>query len=440
MTIRLESLFMNKCSGAFLDELSWRGLIHDSTDLAELRAHLDSGQRRFYIGFDPSASSLTIGNLVPMTLIIRGARAGLGAVCLLGGGTGLIGDPSGRSAERSLLSVEDVHRNVARHRAVMTAVFERALDTEELPEFVDNGEWLNSLPMIDFLRDVGKHFPVNEMLRRDSVRRRIEDPDVGLSFTEFSYSLLQAYDFMRLRADRDVTLQIGASDQWGNIVAGIDYVRRVLHERVHGLTCPLLLRSDGGKFGKTEKGAVWITADRTSPYTLYQFVVNLTDEDAQRFALFFSLEPREKLEKLLAEHAERPAKRVLQRHMARELTTLLHGVDACEKVEAASQALFSGDVRSIGRDMLGDVFADVPTVELSFNDLEGDGLTVVDLLIAVGLATSRRDAREHLANGAVLINGERATIHSVITAADLMHASVVLVRRGKREWRVVRFI
>jgi tyrosyl-tRNA synthetase len=431
---------MSKPSGAFLDELAWRGLIHDSTDLTELRAHLDSGRRRFYIGFDPSASSLTIGNLVPMTLIMRGARAGLGAVCLLGGGTGLIGDPSGRSAERSLLTEEEVRQNVAHHRAIMTTVFERALEADELPEFVDNSEWLNALSMIDFLRDVGKHFPINEMLRRDSVRRRLTDPNVGLSYTEFSYSLLQAYDFMRLRADRGVTLQIGASDQWGNIVAGIDYVRHVLHEQVYGLTCPLLLRSDGGKFGKTEKGAVWITADRTSPYTLYQFIMNLTDQDAARFALFFSLEPRERLEKLLAEHAETPAKRTLQRHMARELTTLLHGADACEKAEAASQALFSGDVRSISPDMLGEVFADVPTIELPSRNLEGDGWDVVELLIAVGLATSRRDAREHLGNGAVLINGERSTIGSVVTTGDLLHSSVILVRRGKREWRVARFL
>lgn len=430
---------MTKPSGPLLDELSWRGLIHDSTDLSQLRTHLDSGRRRFYIGFDPTASSLTIGNLLPMTLIMRGARAGMGAVCLLGGGTGLIGDPSGRSAERRLLSVEETHQNVARHRAIMTAIFERALDADELPDFMDNSEWLTSLSMIDFLRDVGKFFPVTEMLRRESVRRRIEDPEVGLSYTEFSYSLLQAYDFMRLRADHGVTLQMGASDQWGNIVAGIDFVRRALREQVYGLTCPLLLRSDGGKFGKTEKGAVWITADRTSPYTLYQFVMNLTDEDAQRFALFFSLERREQLEKLLAEHAETPAKRTLQRHMARELTTLLHGAQAYEKAEGASQALFSGDVQSISGDLLGDVFADVPTVELPLSDLEAGGLHVADLLIAVGLATSRRDAREHLSNGAVLVNGEKVTAGSVVTTTDLLHSSVILVRRGKREWRVARF-
>ncbi|HEY1967781.1 MAG TPA: tyrosine--tRNA ligase [Pseudonocardia sp.] len=430
---------MTDVGGTLLDELSWRGLIHDSTDPAELREHLETGRRRFYIGFDPSASSLTIGNLLPMTLIMRGARAGLKPVVLFGGGTGMIGDPSGKSAERSLLVADEVTQNVGRHQQLMSGIFERALGTDNLPEFVNNADWLNTTSMIDFLRDVGKHFPVTEMLRRDSVKRRLDDPDVGLTFTEFSYSLLQAYDFAHLRANFGVTLQMGASDQWGNIVAGIDYVRRVLRERVHGLTCPLLLRSDGTKFGKTEKGAVWISADRTSPYTLYQFIINLADADAERFALFFSLEPRHRLEKLLAEHAERPSRRALQRHLASEMTTLLHGEDLSRKAEAASEALFSGEVRSIDADMLGDVFADVPTVDLQRADLDGDGLSAPDLVVALGLARGKREAREHLSNGAVTVNGAKVTEHSVIAENDLMHGAVILVRRGKREWRVARF-
>jgi tyrosyl-tRNA synthetase len=431
---------MTKVSGSLLDELSWRGLIHDSTDPAELRAHLASGRRRFYIGFDPSAPSLTIGNLLPMTLIIRGARAGLEPVVLFGGGTGMIGDPSGKSAERSLLVADEVKQNVARHQSLMSRVFKRALTTDQIPEFVDNADWLNSMSMIDFLRDVGKNFPVAEMLRRDSVRRRMEDADAGLTFTEFSYSLLQAYDFARLRADRDVTLQLGASDQWGNIVAGIDYVRRTLRERVYGLTCPLLLRSDGSKFGKTERGAVWISADRTSPYTLYQFLINLADDEAERFALFFSLAPRDTLEKLLAEHAERPARRALQRHLAREMTSLIHGDDVCQKAEAASEALFSGAVRSIDKDMLGEVFAEVPSVDLALDDLDGDGMNIVDLLVAVELARGKREAREHLSNGAVTVNGDKVSEQTCIGESDLMHGSIILVRRGKREWRMAHFI
>ena len=236
-----------------------------------------------------------------------------------------------------------------------------------------------------------------------------------------------------------MTLQIGASDQWGNIVAGIDYVRRALREQVYGLTCPLLLRPDGTKFGKSEKGAVWISADRTSPYTFYQFVINLSDDEARKFALAFSLSERETLEKLLAAHAENPAKRALQRHLDRELTTLLHGEAAVEAAEAASAALFSGDVASIGPEMLGDVFADVPTVDEPVSRLDGDGWPVVDLLIAAGLAKSKREAREHLGNGAVLVDGAKATAEATVTSADLLHGAVVLVRRGRREWRVARF-
>jgi tyrosyl-tRNA synthetase len=322
-----------------LDELAWRGLIHDSTDPAELRKHLDSGRRRFYIGFDPSAPSLTIGNLLPMTLIIRGALAGLEPVVVFGGGTGLIGDPSGKSVERSLLTVEETNANVARHQGLMAPIFDRALGSERMPEFVDNAEWLCSLSVLDFLLDVGRHFPTNQMIRRESVRRRLEDPEVGITYTEFSYALLQGYDFMRLFADRNVTLQLGASDQWGNITAGIDHIRRTLRAEAHGLTCPLLLRSDGTKFGKTEKGAIWISADRTPPGELYHFLLNLADPDARQFALYFSFEPREILEKLFTEHNTDPSRRTLQRHIAREITALLHGLDAFESAEAAAAGI-----------------------------------------------------------------------------------------------------
>ncbi|MBL7495993.1 tyrosine--tRNA ligase [Frankia sp. CNm7] len=427
-------------TSALLEELSWRGMIHDSTDPAELRAHLDSGARRVYMGFDPTAPSLTIGNLLAMTLLIRAARAGVAPVALFGGGTGLIGDPSGKSAERQLLSADDVAANVARHQELARSIFARALEPEQMPLFLDNSAWLGGLGMIEFLRDVGKHFPVGEMTKRDMVRRRLDDPNAGLTYTEFSYALLQAYDFRRLCEDHGVTLQMGGSDQWGNIVAGIDYIRRVLRTQAHGITCPLLLRSDGTKFGKSEKGAVWLSADRTSPYTFYQFVINLSDEDARRFALFFSLTDREPLEKLFAQHAETPARRTLQRHLARELTTLVHGPEATEAAEAASEALFKGDVRAIGPEMLGDVFADVPSIDEPASRLAGEGWPVVDLLIAVGLASSKRDAREHLGNGAVLVNGVKATDPAArVTAADLLHGSVVLVRRGRREWRVARF-
>lgn len=249
----------------------------------------------------------------------------------------LIGDPSGKSVERSLLTVEDAKANVARHQGLMAPIFERALGSERMPEFVDNAEWLLSQSVLDFLLDVGKHFPTSHMIRRESVRRRLEDPEAGITYTEFSYALLQGYDFMRLFADRNVTLQMGASDQWGNITAGIDYIRRILRAEAHGVTCPLLLlRSDGTKFGKTEKGAIWISADRTPSVELYDFLFNLADADARQFALFFSLEPRETLEKLLTEHETDPSRRTLQRHVAREMTTLVHGHEAFESAEAVA--------------------------------------------------------------------------------------------------------
>lgn len=422
-----------------IEELQWRGLIHDSTDLDQLSEHLTSGRRRFYIGFDPTASSLTIGNLLAMTMIIRGALAGLDAVVLLGGGTGLIGDPSGKSTERNLLSIGDARENATRHRALMTPIFQRALGEERLPRFVDNVEWLGKITILEFLRDVGKHFPVSEMIRRDSVRRRLEQAEVGMSFTEFSYSLLQSYDFARLRADHGVTVQLGASDQWGNIVAGIDYVRRTQRTQVFGLTCPLLLRADGTKFGKSEKGAIWISADRTSPYQFYQFLVNLTDEEAHKFALFFSLESREFLEKLFAEHEATPAKRALQRHIARELTTLLHGGDECDRAIAASRALFTGDVRGLDAATIEQVFAEAPSRDFDRAKLDGPGMSHVDLLTETGLASSRRQAREFLGAGAVSVNGASVGLEGAVTADDLLHGTVLLVRRGKREWRVARF-
>lgn len=325
---------MTVAQTTLLDELQWRGLIHSSTDLDQLREHLATGHRRFYVGFDPTAPSLTIGNLLAMSLVIRGARAGLGAVVLLGGGTGLIGDPSGKTAERTLLPAEQASDNVTRHRKLMTTIFKRALTPEQMPVFVDNFDWLGKLTVIDLLRDVGKNFPVGELTRRDSVKRRLDDPEVGLSYTEFSYALLQAYDFQNLCASHGVTLQLGASDQWGNIVAGIDFVRRTLRQPVYGLTCPLLLRSDGTKFGKTEKGAIWISADRTPPRELFQFLAGMPDSDALQFALFFSLDSREQLADLFDHHHSDHSKRPLQLHVARELTTLLHGSAASHEAEA----------------------------------------------------------------------------------------------------------
>jgi tyrosyl-tRNA synthetase len=421
-----------------IDELQWRGLLHDSTELAQLNEHLNARQRRFYIGFDPTAPSLTIGNLLAIMMVIRGIRAGLSAVVLLGGGTGLIGDPSGKSEERTLLSIDEAQANVERHRKLMNTIIERAVPKDSLPEFRDNYEWLGKINAIEFLRDVGKHFSVSEMMRRDSVARRLNDPNQGLSYTEFAYSLLQAYDFMRLCKDHQVTVQMGASDQWGNIVAGIDYVRRVLREPVHGLTCPLLLRADGTKFGKSESGAIWLTADRTSPYQFYQFLLNLADEEAKNFALKFSLESKSKLDELFAQMLEAPEKRPLQRHIAEEVTTLVHGKEECAKAQAVSAALFSGDIRSIDPSVINDFFNEAPSAVLSKSLVEGEGTSIIEFLVQSGLASSKGDAKRKLESNGLSINGEKVTTDRKLSKADLLHENLIMAKHGK-QWKVVRF-
>lgn len=424
----------------FLTELQWRGLIHDSTDLQALDEHLNSGKRSFYIGFDPSSESLTIGNLLAMIMVIRGARAGLNAVVLLGGATGLIGDPSGKSEERTLLPIEEAQKNAAKHRDLMLGIFKRALNEGQLPRFANNIDWLGKMNAIEFLRDVGKHFSVTEMMRRDSVKRRISgESGEGLSYTEFSYSLLQSYDFMQLCKELDVTLQMGASDQWGNIVAGIDYVRRILGKTVYALTCPLLLRADGTKFGKTEKGAVWISAERTSPYQFYQFLINIADDEAEKFALFFSLESREFLENLFAEQKAAPHERKLQRHIARELTSIVHGEEACKGAEAATQALFSGNVKSLDLKQINEIFADAPSVNLGLDSLEAGSLSLVSVLAESGLVQSKGQAKKDVANGAISVNGEQVKADMTLSKEHLLHNSVLLLRRGKKDWRIVRF-
>lgn len=421
-----------------IDELQWRGLLHDSTELPLLNEHLNAKQRRFYIGFDPSAPSLTIGNLLAVMMVIRGIKAGLSAVVLLGGGTGLIGDPSGKSEERTLMPIEEAHANVERHRKMMTAIIERAVGADKLPQFVNNYDWLSKINAIEFLRDVGKHFSVSEMMRRDSVSRRLNDPNQGLSYTEFAYSLLQAYDFMRLCQDHDVTIQMGASDQWGNIVAGIDYVRRVLKTSVHGLTCPLLLRADGTKFGKSEKGAIWLTADRTSPYQFYQFLVNMGDEEVKKFSLYFSLAPKEQLDELFAEQAASPEKRPLQRFIAQEITTLVHGEEEFKKAQQISEALFSGDIRSIDPSVINDFFNEAPSVVLERKLLDGEGVSIIEFLVQSGVASSKGDAKRKLESNGLAINGEKVTQDRKLTVADLLHTDLIMAKHGK-QWKVAKF-
>jgi len=421
----------------FINELRWRGLLKDCTDEAALREHLETGPRLAYSGFDPTADSLTVGNLVPIMVLVHLARAGHTPVVLQGGGTGLIGDPSGKEAERQLRSADEVAANVRAQREIFERVFSER-NGLPAPLIVDNLEWLAKLSYIELLRDVGKHFSVNMMIQKESVKQRLENREQGISYTEFSYMILQAYDFHVLRRDRNITIQIGGSDQWGNIVAGCDLIRRHDHGDAFGLTAPLVTKADGSKFGKTESGAVWLSAHRTSPYQLYQWCINAADEDVVRFLKLFTLLTQDEIAAIEAEHNQAPGKRFAQTRFAEELVRFLHGEDALAGAQAASRALFSGDVRGLDEAALRDVFAETPHTELPASRL-ADGMPILDLLVDTGLARSKREAKEFLAAGSVAVSGEKADPEHVVTPADILPGQVTLLRRGKKIWHVVRW-
>lgn len=512
-----------------IDELRWRGLLHQCTDEAGLRAHLadpDNHPRKIYAGFDPTAPSLTIGNLVPIMLLGHVKRAGHIPVVLMGGGTGLIGDPSGKSAERTLMTRETVETHINAQRPI----FDRVLGGKKVRgahthTIVNNADWLCSISYIDALRDIGKFFSVNMMMQKESVKARLENREQGISYTEFSYMILQAYDFAYLYQRQGVTVQMGGSDQFGNIVAGIDLtwskwamlffsvweqlveamedakrtlgehhpavhefelsirrirnavahrqienisdedvafldgrmkglnphvsqcwdnfkgILRIGHSKAFGLTAPLVTKADGGKFGKTESGAIWLTADRTSPYAYYQFWLNASDADAANWIKVFTFLDRPTVEALLERHAANPGARELQRTLAQEATTILHGKDAMEGAEAAAKALFSGDIAHLDRQTLLDALADVPSSNADRVDLtgEGGGVDPVDLLVSTKLAQSKREAREFIANGSVAVNGTKLGEGVRLTESHLLHGSLMAIRRGKKNWHLIRW-
>ncbi len=419
-----------------LADLSARGLLHQTTDLTALSAHLAS-PRSVYCGFDPTRDSLTIGNFVSILMLRRFQLAGHKPVVLMGGGTGLVGDPSGKDAERQLLSVEQIEANVAGQRPI----FESVLDFSGpvAARVVNNADWLRPIGYLEMLRDTGKYFSVNMMIQKDSVKKRLEEREQGISYTEFSYMILQAHDYAHLAEQEGVTVQMGGSDQWGNITLGVELARRKLGREVHGLTTPLITKSDGGKFGKSESGAVWLTANYTSPYAFYQFWLNASDADVGRYLRVFSLRPLAEIEATIALHEAKPEERRAQKELAAELTELLHGESALREAEAASQALFGGDVRALSPALLKEVFASAPSSEHERSLLEGAGTPLVDLLVTAGVAKSKREARQFLESGAIAVNGERAAVDAEVTSAELLHGSVLLLRRGKKNWHVCQF-
>ncbi|MBA4028792.1 MAG: tyrosine--tRNA ligase [Planctomyces sp.] len=439
----------------FLRDLAWRGLIHQCTDPRGLDQHLsgpDPAGRRAYVGFDPTASCLTIGNLVGVMNLARWQRAGHTPVVLMGGGTGLIGDPSGKSAERALLTPEEVAANVASIRRI----FARLIDLDAAAGrglMLDNAQWLGALGYLQVLRGAGKHFSVNEMIKRDSVRARLQERDQGISYTEFSYMILQAYDFAHLHQAHGVSVQMGGSDQWGNIVSGIDLIRRrhagpdpADGPQAFGLTWPLVTKADGGKFGKTESGAVWLLPpapgepahQRTSAYGYYQFWLNTADADVARFLKTFTFMGPDEVAHLEHLTATEPAARHAQRALARSATALLHGPEGAQQAEAAAAALFSGDLASLGPETLDEALAAAPATTHDPAGLSA-GLPILDLLPLTSLCKSRSEARQLLQAGAVSVNGKKADPAHRLTRADLLHGRLIVLRRGKKDWHVTRW-
>jgi tyrosyl-tRNA synthetase len=423
-------------SHALLDELQWRGLLHQHTE--EVAEALHSGPITGYIGFDPTAPSLHIGNLLVIMLLVRLQRHGHRPVALVGGGTGLIGDPGGKSSERPLSEPQTVSDNAARIRKQL----ERFLDFSgpNAARMIDNAEWLTHLRAIEFMRDVGKHFTVNYMLQKDSVKGRME---AGISYTEFSYMLLQAYDFLELRRRHDVRLQMGGSDQWGNITAGIELIRRALGTDAHAITAPLVTTAAGTKFGKTEAGAVWLDATMTSPYKFYQFLVNVDDRDVGRYLRAFTVLSQDEIVALEQAVADHPEKRDAQRALAREVTRLVHDVAPLAAAEEVSDLLFGGaDPKSLSLDALLALKLEIPVFSIE-PDPERTDITTYDVLEAACVGTaalfkSKGEARRMVQQGGVYLNGQRMEVERrPLTPDDLLGGRYVLIRKGARSYGLV---
>lgn len=420
-----------------VDELKWRGLLHQCTDEEGLRKHLAEGEARIYNGFDPSAPSLHLGNLIPIVSLIHAQRHGCTPIALLGGGTGLIGDPSGREEERQLLEVDVVESNVASQEEQLRRFLDDSGPTAAI--YVNNAEWLSTLSFLEVLRDIGKHFSVNAMIAKDSVRRRLQDREQGISFTEFSYMILQSYDFLHLCRAYGCRVQAGGSDQWGNITAGIDLIRRMDGTEAYGYTLPLLTTASGQKFGKSEGNAIWLDAELTSPYAMYQYLIRVEDADVGTLLRYYTFLDREQIAELERTVETDASRREAQRVLAREVTRLVHGAGGLTHAERATEALFGGSLEDLTDSDLAEIFADVPSTTLPLARLSG-GLAPVDLLVECGATRSRSEARRLVESGGVYLNGERVGDHSVVLGpAVLAGRATLVVRTGRRTHYLVRF-
>ncbi len=413
-----------------LAELDWRGFVHHAT--RDLAAHLATGRRTLYCGFDPTAPSFQVGNLLPLMLLRQFQLAGHRPIVLMGGGTGLIGDPSGKQSERPLLSEEQIRENVRRQRDQLVRLFD--FDAKETRALVlNNADWLVDQRLVAFLRDVGKHFSVNVMMQKESVKARL---DAGISYTEFSYMLLQAYDFLHLYRKEQCTIQVGGSDQWGNITAGIDLIRRVEGGEAHGLVGPLFTTASGAKFGKTEAGSVWLDPSLTSPYKLYQFWMNTDDRDAERYLKLFTLLSQDEIKALLKSHHKDPSRREAQQKLAIEVTQLVHGKEACQSAVTASAILFDEfSPRDVAPSAFDALAQEIPTVALEIRD----GLTLVEAVVRAGLAKSKSEARRQIEQGGIYLNQERVKdVARTIGPADWIAGGNLLLRKGKKDYGLLR--
>ncbi|MFB3160846.1 tyrosine--tRNA ligase [Neobacillus sp. 179-J 1A1 HS] len=415
-----------------LQDLAWRGLIYQQTDEESLKDLISKESISLYCGADPTADSLHIGHLVPFLTLRRFQQHGHRPIVLVGGATGLIGDPSGKSEERNLQTLEAVQKNVEGIQKQLAAIFD--FDGQNGAVMVNNYDWAGSMDIVTFLRDIGKHIGVNYMLAKDTIASRLES---GISFTEFTYTILQAMDFNHLYENFNCKLQVGGSDQWGNITSGLELIRKMQPEgaKAFGLTIPLVTKADGTKFGKTEGGAVWLDAKKTTPYEFYQFWINAADADVVKYLKYFTFLSHAEIEGLEKSVQEEPHLRLAQKALAEEMTRLIHGEDSLQQAIKITEALFSGDVRSLSASEIEQGFKDVP----SFNAAETDG-NLVDLLVAAKISPSKRQAREDITNGAVTVNGERITDTAyVLQDSDRIEGQFTIIRRGKKKYTLIQY-
>ena len=416
-----------------MEDLKWRGLLYQQTDEAGLEDLLNKEKISLYCGVDPTADSMHIGHIVPLLTLRRFQMHGHRPILLVGGATGMIGDPSGRSEERQLQTTEQIDKNVAGIKKQMEQIFD--FDSENGAQMVNNNDWVGSMSVIEFLRDFGKLLGVNYMLAKDNVASRL---DSGISFTEFSYMLIQGIDFNHLFNNYGCRVQIGGSDQWGNITTGLEVIRKTHEEEVKafGITIPLVTKADGTKFGKSAGGAVWLDAEKTSPYEFYQFWINTADADAVKYMKIFTFIEREEIEAFEITIQEEPHLRKAQLRLAEEMTRLIHGQEALDQAIRISKALFSGDLKTLTANEMKDAFKDVPSFEMAKEDKN-----IVDFIVDSGVSPSRRQAREDVTNGAISLNGERVTDTAYeVSATDRLEDAFTIVRRGKKNYKMVKFV